>query len=407
MDELLSKCWLIKNTFHIDVQVIDEHFQTVFHISNDNDPLIISDAQKIMLQELLVTLKESPTNSFCFHTNSFQLSYLAVPLYEEDVFRGIVSVGPFLNEKVTDDFIWNILKSNDLEHTWIKPLTTFYQSLAYLAHYYLAVGDLLVNIFKHPHVESHIVTVKNRNAQHHSTIQPQDFDESGFDIKMRYEKEKILLHYIEVGDKENAIKAMIEFTGDFLYRVPGNPLRAKKNITLSLNTMMRMASARGGVEPQYVHAISDKFARKIEESVAMSDLDSIALSMIEEYCEAVQNFAVKGHSSIVRKALVYINLYFKEPISLQMIADEIGVNRSYLAKKFKSEMNISVVDYIHKKRIEEATFLLGQGRLSITEIGIEVGFSSYNYFCKVFKEVKGMTATEYREGIHKEEQAHD
>ncbi|WP_157256218.1 helix-turn-helix domain-containing protein [Bacillus timonensis] len=139
----------------------------------------------------------------------------------------------------------------------------------------------------------------------------------------------------------------------------------------------------------------------------MSDLSSIPFNMIEDYCDAVGNFAIKGHSSVVRKALMYINLYFTETINLQSVADEIGVNRSYLAKKFKNEMQLSVIEYIHKKRIEEATFLLEQGRLSITDIGIEVGFSSYNYFCKVFKDIKGMTATEYKESIHKKDMDHE
>ena len=114
-------------------------------------------------------------------------------------------------------------------------------------------------------------------------------------------------------------------------------MRAKKNLSFSSNTMTRQAAARGGVEPQYLHAISEKFALKIEAAVAMSELDSLEFNMIEEYCEAVQNFTVKGYSEVVRKALMHINLYFKEPITVQSIADEIGFNRNYLAKKFKEE----------------------------------------------------------------------
>jgi two-component system, response regulator YesN len=184
-------------------------------------------------------------------------------------------------------------------------------------------------------------------------------------------------------------------------------LRAKKNLSFSSNTMNRMAAAKGGVEPQYLHAISEKFALKIEAAVAMSDLDAINFSMIEEYCDAVKNFAVNGYSSVVRKALMYINIHFKETINVQSVAAEIGFNRAYLAKKFKKELNISVIDYIHKKRIEEAIFLMEQGHLSITDIGIQVGFSSYNYFCKVFKEIKGMTATEYKGSKPLEKKEHD
>jgi len=94
-------------------------------------------------------------------------------------------------------------------------------------------------------------------------------------VKLRYEAEKKFLHFIETGDKENAMKALLEYTGDFSYRVPGNPLRARKNITFSANTMNRIAAAKGGVEPQYLHAISEKYALKIEAAVTMSELDLV------------------------------------------------------------------------------------------------------------------------------------
>ena len=76
-------------------------------------------------------------------------------------------------------------------------------------------------------------------------------------------------------------------------------------------------------------------------------------------------------------------------------------------RNLKKKMHISVIDYIHKKRIDEAIFLLEQGRLSITDIGIQVGFSSYNYFCKIFKDVKGITATEYKGSKQVEKEVHD
>ena len=396
VDELLSKCWLIKNAFHIDVQVVDEHLQTIYHLSNDSEPLILVEARKAMYLDLQKALEKANKHSFCLHTDSFQLSFLAVAMHHDNRYQGMVLVGPFLNERVTDHFIWKVLKDNRLENNWFNPLEKFYKSLAYLGQSYLAISDLLVNIVVNPRVDSQLIRLNNSHKPFEPVVQPQDYTQSGLDVKLRYDAEKKFLYFIETGDKENAMKAFLEFAGDFSYRVPGNPLRAKKNLSFSSNTMSRQAAARGGVEPQYLHAISEKFALKIEAAVAMSELDKLEFIMIEEYCDAVQNFTVKGHSPVVRKALMHINLYFKEPITVQSIADEIGFNRNYLAKKFKEEMNISVIDYIHKKRIDEAIFLLEQGQLSITDIGIQVGFSSYNYFCKVFKDVKGITASEYK-----------
>lgn len=400
MDELLSKCWVIKNAFNIDVHAFDHKLQTIFHLSNDSEPLIIIEAQKKMYLNLQKALETGDKNSFCLHTDSFQLSYIAVALHEEEQFQGMVLAGPFLNEKVKDYFIWNVMRDNRLENSWLNPLEKFYKSLAYLGHSYLAISDLLVNIVVNTRVDARLITMKSDLEQSKHVVQPEEHTQSGLDVKLRYEAEKKALHYIEIGDKENAIKAFFEFAGDFSYRVPGNPLRARKNLSFSSNTMFRLAAGHGGVEPQYLHAISEKFALRIEAAVAMSELNAVEIKMIEEYCDAVKDYTVKGHSPVVRKALMHINLYFKDPLTVQSIANNIGYNRSYVALKFKNEMKISVIDYIHKKRINEACFLLDQGQLSIIDIGIQVGFSSYNYFCKIFKEVTGMTATSYR-GIKK------
>ncbi|MEH7074932.1 AraC family transcriptional regulator [Neobacillus drentensis] len=396
MDELLSKCWLIKNAFHIDVHAVDEQFQTILHISDDSEPLILVEARKQMYVDLQKALEQADNRSFCLYTDSFQLSYMAVPVHKNEQFQGMVLVGPFLNERVTDQFIWKVIKDNQLESTWLKPLDKFYKSLAYLGQTPLATGEVLVNLLVNPRLETQFITTKNRRNDYPVELQPQDYDQNGLEVKLRYEAEKKFLHFIEAGDKENAMKALIDFTGDFSYRVPGNPLRAKKNLSFSSNTMNRLAAARGGVEPQYLHMISEKFALKIESAVTMAELDTLNFNMVEEYCDAVKDFSVKGYSSVIKKALMYINLHFQEPINVQMIATDLGFNRIYLAKKFKKEVQMSMIDYIQKKRIKEAMFLLDQGLLSITDIGIQVGFSGYNYFCKIFKEVTGMTATEYK-----------
>ena len=240
--------------------------------------------------------------------------------------------------------------------------------------------------------------MNNVTSDRNTELKPEEADEDDLDIKHRYEIEKKLFHYVEVGDKENALKTLVQFAGNFLYRVPDNPLRARKNIAISYNTLLRLSANKGGVPPQYLHAISERIALKIEQAATIQELDTLEIAITEEYIDMVANLAIKGHSPVVKKALIHINLHYNESINLQSVADELGFNRTYLAKKFKEEMKITVIDYIQQKRINEAVFLIEQGRLSITEISYIVGFSSYNYFCKVFKDIKGMTAREYKNG---------
>ena len=394
MKELKEKCWLLKNAFKIDIEVVNEQFATVLQITDDNAPLLIIEARKHMYPDLYHSLLKAEHHSFCFHTDSFQLSYLATTL--ED-YKGMIIAGPFLNEPLTNQFIWNVIKKNGLDQSWFTPLENYFKTIPFLDEASFALGDFLVNICVHPLVSTQVITMQN-NESSIKRLQPQEYDKDDMSVAYRYDIEKTLLHYVEVGDKKNALKSLVNFSGEFLYRVPGNPLRARKNISFSYSTMLRLSANRGGVAPPFLHSISEKFALKIEEAITISELDALDITMTEEYCDAVKNLAIKGHSSVVKQALMYINLHFNETINLQSVADELRFNRTYIAKKFKDEIKLSVIDYIHKKRIEEAIFLIEQGRLSITDISSSVGFSSYNYFCKVFKEATGMTATEYKKG---------
>ena len=70
---------------------------------------------------------------------------------------------------------------------------------------------------------------------------------------------------------------------------------------------------------------------------------------------------------------------------------------SYVAKRFREEMNMTVVDCINHVRINEAKLLLKSPIISITEIGFMIGYNSYNYFSSVFKKLTGMTCREYRD----------
>lgn len=399
INELTKKCWLIKKAFKVDVDAFDEQLKNVLHLSEDIAPLLIAEMRKKMYGDLQKSLIKARKHSICFYADSFLLSYIALPIKEGELYKGMVVAGPFLNEPVSDSFLWKVMKNHQLENNWFKPLQNYYKSIPQFEETSFNIADVIVNIFANRLVETQIIPIQNSNGDIHSDeLQPQDLDEKGMDIKLRYEIEKKYLHFVTIGDKEKALETIVDYTGDFSHRVPGNPLRARKNLIFSANTLNRIAADKGGVAPQYLHAISEKFAIKIEEAMTMSELHALEIAMTEEYCNAVRKLAIRGHSTVVKEAIMYINLHYNEPINLQIVAQKIDFNRTYLAKKFKEEMGTTVIDYINNKRIEEAAFLIEQGSTSITDISYLVGFSSYNYFCKVFKDVKRMTATEYKFG---------
>lgn len=95
--------------------------------------------------------------------------------------------------------------------------------------------------------------------------------------------------------------------------------------------------------------------------------------------------------------LVLDNLSSRE-LGVQFLVEQMGMSRSPLYAKLKALTQMGVNDYINRLRIEKASELLQHSPgLTIAEISEEVGFEYQRYFSTLFKQVKGMTPTQFRQ----------
>lgn len=118
------------------------------------------------------------------------------------------------------------------------------------------------------------------------------------------------------------------------------------------------------------------------------------------YKDALESLTVKelnGERQIVKDIVMYIKNNYRLEISLDMVAEHVMLNPSYLSTLFKQEMNISFSKYLIKIRLEEAKKLLKCSNLKVYEICNLVGYSNYRYFSRLFKKNEGCTPVEYRD----------
>ncbi len=95
--------------------------------------------------------------------------------------------------------------------------------------------------------------------------------------------------------------------------------------------------------------------------------------------------------------LQFLHLHFQEEITLKQLADEFNLNPSYISRIFKQHVGKTLTDYLHSLRVGMATSLLATTTMSIVDITFEVGFEHARTFTRVFKELQGITPTQYRE----------
>lgn len=97
----------------------------------------------------------------------------------------------------------------------------------------------------------------------------------------------------------------------------------------------------------------------------------------------------------VEKALRFIHEHHADNLYIDQIAKATGLSTSEMQACFRSAMGVSCVRYIRAYRIARATALLGEPDARVTEISMEVGFETLSHFNTSFRELTGMSPTEY------------
>lgn len=99
----------------------------------------------------------------------------------------------------------------------------------------------------------------------------------------------------------------------------------------------------------------------------------------------------------IQKSLDYIEHHFKEAIPLSDLANISGYSLSSFKVKFKDAIGITPAEYITLRKIEYAKVILSKPDQSITNLAFDLGFSSSNYFCSVFKKYTNIAPSQYCE----------
>jgi len=95
----------------------------------------------------------------------------------------------------------------------------------------------------------------------------------------------------------------------------------------------------------------------------------------------------------------YIDLHFKEALTLEQLAEDAHMNKYYLSHAFKREYGVSPINYMISRRIEESKYLLAETDLSMSQIAQLLGFSSLSYFSQTFRRTQSVSPMEYRQNV--------
>ncbi len=98
----------------------------------------------------------------------------------------------------------------------------------------------------------------------------------------------------------------------------------------------------------------------------------------------------------VELAISIIDKQLHKPISVAAVADEIGIDRSYLCAIFKKELNCSPQKYISERKIDKAKYFLSSTSENVKYIALSLGYEDQFVFSRAFKTKTGMSPSEWR-----------
>ena len=176
-------------------------------------------------------------------------------------------------------------------------------------------------------------------------------------------------------------------------------LRNRKNELIVLNTLLRKSAEYGEVHPYHVHRLSLVYEQKIEELYSMEQSLELQKEMIRKYCVLVKEYSLKKYSHLIGRVITLISYDLSANLTLKHIASIMNVNASYLSATFKKECGETLTNYVNRKRVENAAYILAHSNKQIQTIAEECGILDVNYFIKLFKKQYGVTPTQYKASI--------
>ncbi len=153
----------------------------------------------------------------------------------------------------------------------------------------------------------------------------------------------------------------------------------------------------------------ENFLKRVEEEINTKSIlwENEALSIINELLILIlrvtklnnihteENMPTKHSNKIVWLAKQYMEQYYAENITLDMLAEKFFFNKFYLERCFKQVLDCTPLQYLKQVRMERAKNLLISTDFSISEIAIQVGYSSASHFACIFQKYTGQTPSDY------------
>jgi len=216
-------------------------------------------------------------------------------------------------------------------------------------------------------------------------------------IRNPYAFERDLLHAIATGDLGYMDRPFDNDYMDGMGKMARENLKQMEYLTVSTIAIATRAAINGGMPPREAYNLSDLYLQKTELCTSVTEYQMIMGLAVRAFIQKMNKLlAAQRNADYIERCKEYIVQNYHHPIKVEDIARKLGMNRTYLSRKFSEQTGITIKDYIIKKRMEAASNLLKYSEDRIADISAYLCFNSQSHFGELFRREYKMTPIEYR-----------
>lgn len=188
----------------------------------------------------------------------------------------------------------------------------------------------------------------------------------------------------------------------------------KKIFTLSDHEKHLLASIVSEAKASFTSPLDDPTLKKLErrknilfgsEQMISILLESFLISIVRNYGIISENTTTlqrNTEDAIVNDVVNFLQDNIHQKLVFRDVLDYVGMSASGLKSIFKKKTGVGVMSYFTKMKMDVAKKMIREENLNITQISSSLGFDSIHLFSRRFKQLNGMSPTEYAKSVKAE-----
>ncbi|WP_157950004.1 AraC family transcriptional regulator [Vallitalea okinawensis] len=333
-----------------------------------------------------------------FYTNLFAEHYIYQNFTFQDKTYHLVC-GPAISHNYDDQFIMQTLENEQVSFAKLQTLRLYFNSLPK----YSSIAMRKIQPLLYHQLTGNYMTLDDL-FKRESILDKIEFQNTSTTDSLGYHHSSIKSYLIHDAIKNADREALHEILllpddGPFGILCKNNPLRSYKNLFITTVTETTLAAISGGVDSESAYTLSDTFIQFVEEVETYEEVTDLFIDMLNAFIDLVEKSKRLTYSKPVYLTVDYINKYYSQRIRISELAAKVHLSESHLLRLFKSQLGVSIKDYITQTRIDKGKKLLKYTQYSIATISNMTGFNDQSHFTRMFKKQTQLTPKAYRESI--------